>query len=79
MAKSELEQIPDVDKNMAKHMMNADIPTFESLKGADPEEIYLRDCAPRWPLCPLRLPPRRGLCGRPHLRPRDAQVVELEG
>jgi hypothetical protein len=45
MAKSELEQIPGVGKNMAKHMINAGFPTLESLKGADPEEIYLRDCA----------------------------------
>jgi hypothetical protein len=44
MAKSELEQIPGVGKNMAQHMINACYPTLESLKGADPEEIYHRDC-----------------------------------
>jgi hypothetical protein len=45
MAKSELEQIPGVGKNMARHLINAGYPTLESLRGADPEEIYRRGCA----------------------------------
>ena len=42
--KSELEQIPGIGKNMAKHLINAGFPTIESLKGQNPEEVYLRDC-----------------------------------
>lgn len=42
--KSELEQIPGIGKNMAEHLINAGFPTVASLKGQDPEEIYLRDC-----------------------------------
>jgi hypothetical protein len=45
MKKSELEQIPGVGKNMARHLINAGYPTIESLKGQDPEEIYKKDCA----------------------------------
>jgi len=43
--KSELEQISGIGKNMANHLTKAGFPTIESLKGQDPEEIYLRDCA----------------------------------
>jgi hypothetical protein len=42
--KSELEQIPGVGKDMAKHLQNAGYPTLESLKGQDPEMIYFKDC-----------------------------------
>jgi hypothetical protein len=45
MAKSELEQIPGVGKNMARHLINAGYPTIESLKGQNPEEIYQKDCS----------------------------------
>jgi hypothetical protein len=44
MAKSELEQIPGVGKNMARHLINAGQPILESLKGQDPEETYPKDC-----------------------------------
>jgi predicted flap endonuclease-1-like 5' DNA nuclease len=37
--KSELEQIPGIGKNMARHLMNAGYPTIASLKRQDPEEI----------------------------------------
>jgi hypothetical protein len=43
--RSELEQIPGIGKNMARHLIAAGISTIESLKGRDPKEIYLRDCA----------------------------------
>lgn len=45
MVKSELEQIPGVGRNMAEHLVKAGFPSIESLRGQDPEEIYLRDCA----------------------------------
>jgi hypothetical protein len=45
MAKSELEQIPGVGKNMARHLINAGYPTIESLKGQNPEEIYQKSCS----------------------------------
>jgi hypothetical protein len=45
MAKSELERIPGVGKNMAQHLINAGYPTIESLEGQNPEEIYRKDCA----------------------------------
>jgi hypothetical protein len=45
MAKSELERIPGVGKNMARHLINAGYSTIESLKGQNPEEIYHKDCA----------------------------------
>jgi hypothetical protein len=44
-ARSELELIPGVGENMARHLINAGYPTIESLKGQDPEEIYRKDCA----------------------------------
>ncbi|MCL2529150.1 MAG: helix-hairpin-helix domain-containing protein [Coriobacteriia bacterium] len=42
---SELEQIPGIGTNMAEHLIKAGFSTIESLKGKDPQEIYLRDCA----------------------------------
>ena len=42
--KSELTKIPGVGKNMAQHLIKAGFPTIESLKGKDPEDIYLADC-----------------------------------
>ena len=42
--KSELERIPGIGKNMARHLIDAGYPTLESLKGQDPEEIYRKDC-----------------------------------
>jgi hypothetical protein len=43
--KSELEVIPGVGRNMAQHLVDAGYPSIASLKGQDPEEIYLKDCA----------------------------------
>ena len=45
MIKSELERIPGIGKNMARHLINAGYPTIESLRGQDPQEIYQKDCA----------------------------------
>ena len=42
--KSELTKIPGIGKNMAQHLIKAGFPTIESLKGKDPEDIYLADC-----------------------------------
>ncbi len=43
--RSELEQIPGIGPDMARHLMDIGYTTIASLKGQDPEEIYLRDCA----------------------------------
>ncbi|MDR1483117.1 MAG: winged helix-turn-helix transcriptional regulator [Synergistaceae bacterium] len=43
--KSELERIPGIGKNMARHLTNIGYDTIESLKGQDPEKIYLKDCS----------------------------------
>jgi hypothetical protein len=42
--KSELERIPGIGKNMARHLADIGYTTLESLKGQDPEEMYLKDC-----------------------------------
>jgi hypothetical protein len=42
--KSELEQIPSIGAHMAQHLIAAGFSTIDSLKGQDPEDIYLRDC-----------------------------------
>ncbi|GHV44818.1 hypothetical protein FACS1894204_02580 [Synergistales bacterium] len=44
MSKSELEQIPGIGSNMAQHLINAEYPTIESLRGQDAETVYLKDC-----------------------------------
>jgi len=41
----ELEQIPGIGPNMAQHLIGAGFSSIASLKGRDPEEVYLRDCA----------------------------------
>ena len=41
---TDLTKIPGIGKNMAAHLLAAGYPDIASLKGADPEEIYARDC-----------------------------------
>ena len=43
--KSELQRIPGVGSGMAKRLEAIGCPTLESLRGRDPEELYLRECA----------------------------------
>ena len=43
-SESELEQIPGVGLDMARHLINLGYTTIELLKGQDPEEMYERDC-----------------------------------
>jgi hypothetical protein len=43
--KTDLTKIPGVGKNMAQHLINAGYPTIQSLKGQNPEAIYMNDCA----------------------------------
>lgn len=45
--KSELETIPGVGANMARHLERIGCPTLDSLKSQDPEELYRRDCLSR--------------------------------
>ncbi len=40
-----LEMIPGVGKNMKGHLEAIGISCVEDLRGRDPEELYLRDCA----------------------------------
>ncbi len=42
--KHELERIPGIGKNMAQHLIAAGYPTVESLKDANPDEVYTKDC-----------------------------------
>jgi hypothetical protein len=44
MIKPELERIPGIGKNMARHLAGIGYTTIKSLKGQDPKEIYLKDC-----------------------------------
>jgi hypothetical protein len=44
MMKSELEQIPGIGENMAQRLINVGYPTIASLRGQNPDEIYLKDC-----------------------------------
>ena len=41
----ELQKIPGVGKNMEQHLRALGYETIESLRGADPEEMYARECA----------------------------------
>ena len=43
MMNTNLTQIPGIGAKMAQHLINAGYPTVESLKGQDPEEVYLKD------------------------------------
>ena len=42
--KSELERIPGVGPNMARHLADIGYTTLNSLRGEDPEHIYQKDC-----------------------------------
>ena len=42
---TDLKTIPGVGANMAKHLNALGIAWVEDLKGKDPEELYLQDCA----------------------------------
>ena len=42
--RSELETIPGVGPNMARHLERIGCPTLELLRVQDPEELYRRDC-----------------------------------
>ena len=42
--KSELQQIPGVGPNMARHLERIGCPTLESLRDRDPEELYVKEC-----------------------------------
>jgi hypothetical protein len=44
MTETDLTRIPGVGKRMAQHLINAGYPTVDSLKGQNPEEIYMKDC-----------------------------------
>lgn len=43
--KTDLRTIPGVGPNMEAHLLALGIRSLEDLKGKDPEELYLRDCA----------------------------------
>lgn len=43
--KTDLQTIPGVGKNMAGHLKALGMTCVEDLRGQDPEELYLRDCA----------------------------------
>lgn len=45
--KSELRAIPGVGPKTAEDLIRLGYPTIASLRGADPEELYRRDCAER--------------------------------
>ena len=41
---NDLKIIPGVGKNIEKHFFDIGILTIDDLKGADPEELYQKDC-----------------------------------
>lgn len=43
--KTELQQIPGVGKETEKSLLMLGYPTIASLKDADPEELYAKECA----------------------------------
>lgn len=43
--KTDLQTIPGVGKNMADHLKAIGVMSVEDLRGRDPEELYLQDCA----------------------------------
>ncbi len=47
MSKTELQNIPGVGKQAEKDLIRLGYSTIASLKNADPEQMYLRDCKER--------------------------------
>ena len=45
--KSDLQTIPGVGPNMERHLLELGYSTVNSLKGADPEAMYRRECRQR--------------------------------
>jgi len=43
-AKTGLQQIPGIGLNMEQHLTDLGYTDIASLKGQDPEDMYLRDC-----------------------------------
>lgn len=43
-ARAGLQQIPGIGLNMEQHLTDLGYTDIVSLKGQDPEDIYLRDC-----------------------------------
>jgi len=41
---NDLTKIPGIGIKMAQHLINAGYPDIESLKGQNPEDIYVKDC-----------------------------------
>lgn len=44
MEKTDLQQIPGIGVNMERHLLSLGYDSIASLKGADPEEMYMREC-----------------------------------
>lgn len=45
--KKDLQTIPGVGPNIEKHLLELGYSTVNSLKGADPETMYIRECRQR--------------------------------
>lgn len=45
--KSDLQTIPGVGPNMERHLLELGYSTVDSLKGADPDVMYRRECRQR--------------------------------
>jgi hypothetical protein len=41
---ADLTKIPGIGKNMEQHLIRAGYPNIKFLKGADPNEVYAKDC-----------------------------------
>ena len=41
---TDLTEIPGIGKNMTQHLVNAGYPCIESLRGQNPDDIYMNDC-----------------------------------
>jgi len=42
--KTDLQTIPGVGKNIEQHLIHIGYTSVESLKGQDPEEMFIKDC-----------------------------------